>query len=168
MIDPIQSDLGDLVERLDHVAVAVNDLPSASKLMTAIGATFLGGGDHVVARFRWAQFSVPGGGTIELITPLPDAGDDHFLVKFLNRQGDGMHHITLKVSSLARAIAIMESGGYRVVGIADDLDSWKEAFVHPKTSHGLLIQLAEWDDTKKVGPTTLDDVLAGTPDGYDT
>jgi methylmalonyl-CoA/ethylmalonyl-CoA epimerase len=166
MIDPTPSDLGDLVERLDHVALAVADLSSATRLMTVMGATRLDGGDETAKGFRWAQFRLPGEGTIELITPLPSSGPDHFLVKFLAETGDGMHHVTLKVSSLARAIQVMERAGYVVVGVDDSDDSWKEAFVHPKSSHGLLIQLAEWNDSDKAAAKT--DVAAPQPDGPGT
>lgn len=168
MIESIRTDLGDLVERLDHVAMAVDDIAGAARLMEAIGATFDSGGDEVGNLFRWVQFSMPGGGTIELITPLTPAGDDHFLVRFLATRGEGLHHITLKVTDLAASIDIVEAAGYAVVGRDDRRGSWKEAFIHPKSSHGVLIQLAQWDDSGQKATTTLEQVLAGTPDGYET
>lgn len=164
----IAQDLGGLVERLDHVAVAVEDIAPAARLVTTLGATFRGGGDDVPKGFRWAQFVMPGGGAIELLAPLPSSGPDHFLVRFLHGRGEGMHHITLKVTDLEAAIEIAQTAGYRVVGVDTDRNSWKEAFIHPKSSHGLLVQLAQWDDSVPVGPRSLEDVLAGTPDGYDT
>lgn len=164
----IQRDLGDLVERLDHVAVAVGDIASAARLMASLGAEFHSGGDETTKSFRWVQFVLPGGGKIELLSPLPDSGPDHFLVRFLETRGEGMHHITLKVADLRAAIAVVEENGYRIVGAELDRTSWKEAFIHPKSSHGLLVQLAEWDDSVKVGAGALDEVLAGTPDGYET
>lgn len=168
MSDAIRNDLGDLVERLDHVAVAVADIEPAARLVEALGATFRSGGDDTSKLFRWAQFVLPGSGTIELLAPLPEAGPDHFLMRFLDTRGEGMHHITLKVSDLRAAVDIVEAKGYQVVGVDLDLVTWKEAFIHPKSSHGLLIQLAQWDDTVPVGARSLADVLAGTPDGYET
>lgn len=168
MSDSISNDLGDLVERLDHVAVAVTDLAPAARLVEALGATFRSGGDEHSKLFRWAQFVLPGGGTIELLSPLAEAPLDHFLVRFLATRGEGMHHITLKVTDLSAAIEIVEAKGYDVVGVDFDRESWKEAFIHPKSSHGLLVQLAQWDDAVPTGAQSLDEVLAGTPDGYAT
>ncbi len=168
MSDSIRSDLGDLVERLDHVAVAVADIASAARLTESLGAVFRSGGDETTKLFRWVQFVLPGGGTIELLSPLPDAGPDHFLVRFLATRGEGMHHITLKVTDLGAAIGVVEANGYRIVGADLDRASWKEAFIHPRSSHGMLVQLAEWDDSVKVGARSLDEVLAGTPDGYES
>lgn len=167
MLDAMPSDLGDLVERLDHVALAVKDLASAAHMMTTIGATFLDGGDENERGFRWTQFRLPGEGTIELITPLATSGSDHFLVRFLADHGDGMHHVTLKVSDLRRAVEVMEGAGYVVVGVDETHETWKEAFVHPKSAHGLLIQLAEWDDSAKTG-MTLEEVFAEGSGGQGT
>lgn len=168
MSDSIRRDLGDLVERLDHVAVAVADIGPAARLVEALGATFRSGGDEISKLFRWAQFVLPGSGTVELLAPLSGAGPDHFLVRFLASRGEGMHHITLKVSDLRAAIGVLEAEGYRIVGADLDRDSWKEAFIHPKSSHGLLVQLAQWDDSVPVGARSLAEVLAGTPDGYES
>ena len=113
MADPLQTHLGDLVERLDHVAIAVTDIATASRLPTMLGAEFAGGGDDRAKGFRWVQFRVPGSGKIEVLQPLPDAGADHFLVKFLAERGEGLHHITLKVTDLAAAIVRVEEAGCR-------------------------------------------------------
>jgi len=157
--DSIRSDLGELVERLDHVALAVRDLASATRLMTALGAKFLDGGDETAKGFRWAQFTLPGEGKIELITPLRAEDPDNFLVRFLAERGEGMHHVTLKVADLHAAVVTMEAAGYSVVGVDDRHEAWKEAFVHPRSAHGLLVQIAQWDDAHDAATTTLEDLL---------
>ena len=55
--------------------------------------------------------------------------------------------------------------GFEVTGISPE-GEWKEAFVHPKSSHGTLIQLAEWDDTKPDPGSSpvLEDVLGPAGD----
>jgi len=57
-----------------------------------------------------------------------------------------MHHLTFKVSDIGRAVARARELGFTVVGFDDSEEDWKEAFVHPASAHGVLIQLAEFPD----------------------
>jgi methylmalonyl-CoA/ethylmalonyl-CoA epimerase len=68
--------------------------------------------------------------------------------------------VTFKVYDIVHAVAAVRRLGYTVVG--EDLTgpNWKEAFVHPRSSHGLLIQIAEWDDAIALEHRTLSEVLA--------
>jgi methylmalonyl-CoA/ethylmalonyl-CoA epimerase len=97
------------------------------------GESGIGGG------FTFQQLVFPGG-TVELLEPL---GDDSFLHRFLGRRGPGLHHVTFKVDDLPRWAARLRAAGYRVVGERYDTPEWRELFVHPKSGHGVLLQLAE-------------------------
>lgn len=148
-----------LVERLDHVSVAVRDIADVPAMAQLMGGTFRNGGYHASSGFRWVQFDVPGG-KIEYVQPVTD---DCFLHDFLERRGEGIHHLTFKVSSLTQAVERAEALGFRVVGINTESDRWKEAFVHPKSAHGTLIQLAEFSDSPPPADRTFDDVLRMGP-----
>lgn len=131
---------------IDHVAIAVRSLSRAVPLYTdVLGATFIYGGDNVEQGFRWAQFRFLGGGKIELITPLDPGG---FLARFLDRHGEGVHHVTLKVPDIERALAALRAAGITPVGVSTDHPGWKEAFIHPRDANGTVIQLAQaaWSD----------------------
>ena len=158
--------LADLVERFDHVSIAVHDLAAALSLPRLMGGAFLDGGDIPHRGFKWAQFTLPGGAKLELIQPLPDAGPDNFLVRFLDANGEGVHHVTLKVRDLLEAVSRAESMGFTVVGVDVSHSPWKEAFVHPKTAAGVVVQLAQWKDMPDPTDRTLEDVVAGVPDRY--
>lgn len=149
------------VERFDHLALAVNDISVALPMITLLGGRYENGGHHPTARFRWAQFLLPGGLKLELLSPLDPDDADHFLVRFLRRRGEGPHHVTFKVFEIGAAEAAFVGAGFEIVG--EDLSDagWKEAFVHPKSANGLLIQLAEWDDSAPTEVRPLDAVLAG-------
>lgn len=131
---------------LDHVAIAVRSMRSGVALIVdALGASFLFGGDDQQQGFRWAQFRLPGGGKIELVTPTDPAG---FLARFLDQRGEGVHHVTLKVADLRATIEHLTARGVTPVRVSLENPSWREAFIHPRDAHGTLIQLAQspWTD----------------------
>ncbi len=135
----------DLVERFDHVAVAVDDLPAALPLVDLVQGSFRSGG---ISRrgFCWAQFFLPGAGKVELLQPLDPGDDSHFLVRFLRRRGSGVHHLTFKVADVTAAAKRAADMGYDVVGLDTSRGRWKEAFVHPRSAQGVLVQFAEFAD----------------------
>lgn len=131
---------------VDHTAIAVRDIAAAVPLVRdALGGAFLFAGDVPAQGFRWAQFGMPGGGKIELVMPLRA---DSFLARFIERRGEGVHHITLKVPDIAAAVEHLEAQGVPLFNVSIGGKGWKEAFIHPRDAHGTLIQLAEtpWSD----------------------
>ena len=143
---------------LDHVAVAVRSIRSALPLFRdALGGEYVGGGDQT-AGWRWAQFRYANGGRVELLEPLAEG----FLTRFLERFGEGLHHVTFKTDDIRAAIAEVESRGYEVVDVNLDDPSWMEAFLRPSKAHGTLIQLAQSDrvEEKPAGAAdTLEELL---------
>jgi methylmalonyl-CoA epimerase len=150
--------------QLDHVAVAVRSIRSALPLYRdALGGEYLMGGD-VDGTWRWVQFRFPGGGKVELLEPLGDG----FLSRFLDRYGEGLHHVTFKTDDIDSAIADMQGRGFELVDINTGDPDWKEAFLRPSNAHGTLIQLAqssEPDDVAKqrLRPPSIDELLARSP-----
>ena len=127
--------------QIDHVAIAVRSVASAKPFFVdALGASFLFGGDNVRQGFRWAQFRFPHGGKIELVTPIDDDG---FVQRFLDKRGEGVHHMTLKVPDSKRAIAHLEATGVELINVSIEHPYWKEAFVHPRDGHGVLVQVVQ-------------------------
>jgi len=135
--------LGSVIDRFDHVSMAVNDIEATAPLLSLLGATYFDGGTNPWGSFRWAQYDLPGSGRLELIAPL-DTDPDHFIRRFLAQRGEGLHHLTFKVYDINEAVAKATEMGFTVTGFDDRLDDWKEAFLHPKSSNGVLIQFAEF------------------------
>jgi methylmalonyl-CoA/ethylmalonyl-CoA epimerase len=155
----VEHELGDTIERFDHVSIAVRDIRSAAPLATLMGGTFFDGGLNHVGDFRWVQWVLPGG-KLEMIEPV-DPGDAHnFLVRFLEERGEGVHHVTFKVTDIEKAVDRARVLGFDVIGLDLSYEFWKEAFVHPKGAHGVLVQLAEWTDEPPPPGHTLDAALA--------
>ncbi len=130
-----------LADRLDHVSVATHRMrPLVHLVRDVLGARFLMGGDEVAQGFRWAQFQFAEGGVIELMEPLGEKG---FLQDFLSRRGEGLHHVTLRVRDIAAKGRALEAQGFHPVKANFSNPVWKELFLHPRETHGVLIQLAE-------------------------
>ena len=146
---------------LDHVAVAVHSIKDALPLFRdVLGGEYLMGGD-VAGTWRWFQLSYPDGRKIELLEPLGEG----FLTRFLEKRGEGLHHITFKTDDIEAAIAHIEASGYELVDKQLDDPHWKEAFLRPSNAHGTLIQIAQSsspDDVAKdfLKPSNLDELLS--------
>ncbi len=123
---------------LDHVAVALRSIKSALPLYRdALGGEYLMGGD--AGTWRWIQLRFPGGGKVELLEPLGEG----FLARFLERHGEGLHHVTFKTDDIREAIEELERAGYELVDVSIDNPDWREAFLRPSKAHGTLIQIAQ-------------------------
>lgn len=146
----------DLVRMFDHTSIAVESIADALPLFRdLLGGQFVGGDDD--GEFRWVQLEYPNGSKIELIDPNPG---DNFLRRFLDRSGPGMHHVTFKVHDIAAAIEAARAAGFEVVGERETF-GWKEAFIHPRSANGVLVQLAEapWDEGAPGSPIQGDSAL---------
>jgi methylmalonyl-CoA/ethylmalonyl-CoA epimerase len=125
---------------LDHVAFAVHSIAQARTFFEGtLGATFRyvtvgrGGG------FRYAVLDFPGF-TIELLEPIDPQG---FVATFLEKRGEGIHHITLQVPGVEEKVAFLEGQGLRIVDKHFADSRLTEAFISPKSACGVLFQLAE-------------------------
>ncbi len=86
-------------------------------------------------------------GQIEILAPY---GDNSFLSKFLDDRGPGVHHVTIEVEDIEQAAAYLreELGIEPYRGIWSD-GEWKQTFIHPRDTGGVLYQLFEWEPGKR-------------------
>jgi methylmalonyl-CoA/ethylmalonyl-CoA epimerase len=131
-----------LLTEIDHVAIAVHDLEGAIAYYEEVyGATV----DHreVVesdgveeALLKVAE------SYIQLLTPTrPDSP----VAKYLEKKGEGLHHIGYRVSDCAAALASVKAAGGKVIDDAPRPGSrgTTVAFIHPKTTFGTLVELVQ-------------------------
>ena len=126
--------------RIAHVGIAVSDLQAA----LAFYRDVLGLAPHPPELADGATIlSLPfGDSEVELLTPLtPDSP----IGKFLAKRGPGIHHICYRVPDLDAALEACRRAGYRLV---DDVPrpgaaGRRIAFVHPKATAGILLELTE-------------------------
>ena len=147
---------------MDHVAVAsTHAWDNLVRYCYDLGGRWLGGPDNDPDRvdgggFYFCQVEFAAGTKIEILEAIPGEGSD-FIRRFLARNGPGPHHYTFKVPDFGAALDQVRSIGYQVVGENTANPEWMEAFLHPKQSHGIVIQLAHpgGDGDSWVGATPL-------------
>jgi catechol 2,3-dioxygenase-like lactoylglutathione lyase family enzyme len=159
---------------LDHVAVAAERQADLwPRYLGDLAGEYLGRG--VTVGFSSAQARYANGFRLEALEPYQPERND-FLRRFLDRSGPGPHHLTFKVKDIRRALEIAEGAGFQPVSVNLSEPQWMEGFLHPKQSHGIVVQLAqsamEWNPTpitegvpapRTSTPASLDHVAHGVP-----
>jgi methylmalonyl-CoA/ethylmalonyl-CoA epimerase len=126
---------------LDHVAIAALELSDGWDLFGALlGGSWIYGGDS--PGFWWGQLGFASGPKIELLTPTGGA-DAAFLERFLATRGASPHHLNFIVPDIAETLRRVQAVGVEPVQVSLANPAWKEAFLHPKDAHGIVIQVAE-------------------------
>lgn len=144
----------------DHVAVAAPRIRDLLPIyQDVLGGRFSVGADNPQVGWRNVRLSYVGGARIELMEPL--AGSTFFDSFFARTGGGGPHHLTFKVPDIHRALQDLRRQELEL--LIGDLDDpyWREVFVHPRSGHGVLVQVVEQHDSGEDHPFTLEDVLAG-------
>jgi methylmalonyl-CoA/ethylmalonyl-CoA epimerase len=128
------------VTKLDHIGIAVRSLESA-KIYQDLGLTI----DHVetveTQRVKTAFLSV-GDSNLELLEP---TSPDSPIAKFIEKRGEGIHHICLRVDDLEAHLERLKALGYRLINEAPvpGAHGCRVAFLHPSAGNGVLIELSE-------------------------
>jgi methylmalonyl-CoA/ethylmalonyl-CoA epimerase len=101
-------------------------------------------GTHVLTErgLRVAFFSIGGNARIELLEPI---SNESTIAKFLSSRGEGLHHVALKVDDIE---AVLEEFKQKGITLIDEkpkagAEGKKIAFVHPKSTRGVLLELCE-------------------------
>ena len=129
--------------RLDHIGIAVRSLQDA-KIYEVLGLTV----DHVESvesqGVRTAFLSV-GDANLELLEPLHDGSP---IAKFIEKRGEGIHHICLRVDRIEDHLQKLKDAGYRLVNESPvpGAHGCRVAFLHPTAGNGVLIELSEATD----------------------
>ncbi|HEY8038825.1 MAG TPA: methylmalonyl-CoA epimerase [Polyangiaceae bacterium] len=131
------------IKKLDHVAVCVADVDEAAARWRSVFG-LQPAGRELVASQKTEAMLLPLGETgtqIELIAPRGNEG----LTRFLERRGPGLHHVAIEVEGIEAAIALLKGLGVPMIDEAPRKGArgHKVAFVHPKATGGVLVELVE-------------------------
>lgn len=151
-------------KRVDHVSMAVWSIDESITFFTDVfGWKEAGRFRNPEAGFSGVVLDVPGPDgqrqmQWEILEPI---GEDSFIAKFLRERGPGLHHVTIEVGNADEAASGLRSHGIEPFGGPRVSYDWKEMFIHPKASHGVLIQLYEQLDAPgNLGGPPLEDANA--------
>jgi methylmalonyl-CoA/ethylmalonyl-CoA epimerase len=127
---------------LDHVAILVADLDAAIRLYRDVYGLELAEVEEVpTEKVRVAIFG-HGAGRIELVSP---SGPDSPMAKAIEKRGEGLHHVCLEVPDIEQAMAALKAQGAPLLDEKPRAGAGgsKVAFVHPKGSRGVLVELKQ-------------------------
>ena len=127
---------------VDHIAIVVKDIEEALKTYRDVLGIPVSGIEEVPEQKVKIAFLPVGDVRIELVQPTePDSG----VARFLEKRGEGIHHICLKVKDIEAVLAKLAESGVRLIDRQPRIGvhGQKLAFVHPKSLHGVLLELYE-------------------------
>ena len=132
-----------MIKKINHIAIAVNNLEEAAGFYQTVMGLTLSGIEVVTAQKTKVGFFKIGESNIELVQP---AEPDSPLVKFLETKGQGIHHICLEVDDIEAEVKTFLEKGATMVDQKPrpGAHNTRVAFVHPKSSGGVLIELCEF------------------------
>lgn len=130
------------IERVDHIGIAVPSLDAAQPFWEhSLGLRFHG--REVVADQQVTVAMGEAGEThIELLEPTDPASP---IARFLEKNRPGIHHIALQVDNLEKALARLQAEGATLIDLVprQGAGGKRIAFVHPKSTSGVLLELCE-------------------------
>ena len=127
---------------IDHLGIAVTDLAEARRVFEEVlGLPVVEEEEIPEQKVRAVKLSV-GGSDLELLESTDPEGP---IGKYVAKKGPGIHHVTLRVDDVAAALAELEARGVQLIDREPRTGAGgaKIAFLHPKSTGGILIELCE-------------------------
>ena len=132
-----------MLKRIDHIGVIVRDIDEAVKVFSEIfGFRKVDSSPYTDSEGDFKSVQVAAGEvTIELIEPINPNGS---LANFLQKRGEGLHHISIEVDDIDRELELLKTKGVRLINEeAQAVGHSKVAFVHPVATKGILVELTQ-------------------------
>jgi len=130
------------LEKIEHIGIAVTDLEAANERY----AKLLGKPHYKIEEVPTegvrTSFFMTGDSKIELLEATDSTGP---IAKFLNKNGEGMHHIAFAVDDIKKEMKRLKAEGFILINEKPKkgADNKLVAFLHPKSSNGVLIELCQ-------------------------
>lgn len=132
-----------MIKGISHLGVAVRDLEEAREFYRHVlgleSAEPIIGGEGTIK----VSMVDTGNTVIELLQPI---GSDGVMARFLEKKGEGFHHICYEVDDIDAAIAAVKAKGLEILGEPRPGAEGMTAFIHPRDTHGVLIEFVEKED----------------------
>ncbi len=129
------------VLKIDHIGIAVKNLAESAKLYEMLGIASAGVEEVAEQKVKVSFFPI-GDSEIEL---LESTSPDGPISKYIEKNGEGIQHMALRVDNLDAALTELKARGVRLIDEKPRYGAGgaKIAFVHPKSTGGILLELSE-------------------------
>ncbi|HAD82998.1 MAG: methylmalonyl-CoA epimerase [Candidatus Edwardsbacteria bacterium RIFOXYD12_FULL_50_11] len=130
------------IKGIDHIGIAVKNLEEAQKFYTEGLGLALEAIETVESQKVKVAFIPVGDSRVEL---LESTAPDGNIAKFIEAKGEGIHHLALKVDNIEKALEELTAKGYQLIDKVPRVGAGghRIAFVHPKSTKGVLLELSE-------------------------
>lgn len=130
------------MKKIEHIGIAVKDLEESEKVFTALFDSEPYKRELVEAQKVLTSFFRVGTNKIEL---LQATSDDSVIKKFIDKKGEGFHHIAFAVSDISSEMKRLKKQGFQLLNENPVLgaDNKLVCFCHPKSTNGLLVELVQ-------------------------
>jgi methylmalonyl-CoA epimerase len=134
-----------MIKKINHIGMAVKDIDAMfSVLKGAFGAREIGRKEFPEEN-QISSLVQLGEDYLELMQPTSSKGA---IGKFLEQRGEGIHHISILCDDFERTVEKLEEMGMLLIH-GDPQSTWNAAFVHPRSLHGVLVEITDRDSSKE-------------------
>jgi methylmalonyl-CoA epimerase len=130
-----------MMKRVHHIAIAVSNLKESAALFERVLGVKAHYHEAPCQKVTEAVFKVGDGAEVDLVEPM---GPESAVARYLEKRGEGLHHIALEVEDVNKELKATEGKGIQLIdkegreGVAGQI-----GFLHPKSLSGVLIELVE-------------------------
>lgn len=130
------------MEKLEHIGIAVKNIETANKLFASLLGREHYKIEEVASEGVKTSFFEIGGLKIEL---LEATREDSAIAKFIEKRGEGIHHLAFEVADIQGSIQSYQAKGFQLINPQpkQGADNKMIAFLHPKSSNGVLVELCQ-------------------------
>ncbi|MEN9290950.1 MAG: methylmalonyl-CoA epimerase [Bacteroidota bacterium] len=130
------------MKRIEHLGIAVDNLATSIPLFEALLNTPCYKQEGVASEGVMTAFFQVGPNKIEL---LEATNPDSAIAKFLSKNGPGFHHVAFEVEDIEAELKRLKNAGFTLIHESpkDGADNKRIAFLHPKSTNGLLVELCQ-------------------------
>lgn len=131
-----------MVEKIDHIGIAVKDLAAAKKFYEQVLGLKVTAEEIVEEQQVKVAFIPTGDSEVELLESTTEDGP---VARYIEKNGEGIQHIAFRVENLAEKLAELKAAGVRLIDEKPRCGAGgaKIAFLHPKSTFGTLVELCE-------------------------
>jgi methylmalonyl-CoA/ethylmalonyl-CoA epimerase len=131
-----------VIRKIEHLGIAVKSIENSNDLMSKLLNTDAYKQESVESENVLTSFFKLGETKVEL---LESTSENSAISKFIEKRGEGIHHIALDVVDIEDELERLKSLGFELIHDVPKLgaDGKKVAFLHPKSTNGILVELCE-------------------------
>jgi len=131
-----------MIQKIEHIGIAIKDAEKSESIFNVLFNQKPYKKEIVASEMVQTIFYQNGPNKIELLQAL---SEDSAIAKFIAKKGEGIHHIAFAVDDIVAELARLKAEGFQLINETpkDGADNKLIAFVHPKDTNGVLIELCQ-------------------------